>query len=428
MNKSVGFRRFIALLTGWAIPLSLIAINPANAATTLTLNDIYSQNKVIKIELILPLATVQALNNPATFKVYVPGQVKISSGALTSGLLDINVKLKGTTSMSALSGTPSFKIRFKKDEAGLGYLGLRRMTLNAMTQDSSKVHEFGAYALFNAMGVPASKTGWAKVLVNGASRGLYVNVEQPDQIFISKRFKDITQHIYEGISMKDMKVGNDDGGEQTGSFFADYGWKVTPNKSDLTAALTQLNEPDQAKWYENLNTYFDRTTLIKTLAVENFIGHWDGYSGPDINNYYLRTSTRNKFTLIPWGTDQTFGENRQTSIAGDTFFYPLVSERADQPWATNLKRGLLYVRCINYKPCRTQYLLQLKAVSTMATTMKLGEKMTAAAKLIDTTLVLQYRSNPSMLSVIRKEQTRTVKFITAQQGKVRQVLTSYGVR
>lgn len=428
MNKFVGFRRFIALLTGWAIPLSLMAISPANAATSLTLNDIYSPTKVIKIELILPLATVQALNNPSTFKVYKPGQVKITSGTLTSGLLDINVKLKGTTSMSALRSTPSFKIRFKKDEAGLGYLGLRRMTLNAMTQDTSKVHEFGAYSLFNAMGVPASKTGWAKVLVNGESKGLYVNVEQPDQIFISKRFKDITQHIYEGVAMKDLLVGHDDGADQSGSFLTDYGWKVTPNKNDLTAAISSLNEADPAKWYENLNTFFDRTSLIKTLAVENFIGHWDGYSGPDINNYYLRTSTRNKFTLIPWGTDQTFGENRQSSIAGDTFFYPLVSERANQPWANNLKRGLLYVKCINYKPCRTQYLLQLKAVSAMATTMKLGEKLSNAAKVIDSTLVYQFKTDPSMLSTIHKEQTRTIKFIASQQANVKKALTTYGVK
>jgi spore coat protein CotH len=67
---------------------------------------------------------------------------------------------------------------------------MKRLTLNAMTQDTSKIHEYGAYALFNAMGVPASKTGWARVYVNGVDRGLYLNVEQPDEVFASKRFKD----------------------------------------------------------------------------------------------------------------------------------------------------------------------------------------------------------------------------------------------
>jgi len=418
----------MALFAAWALPLSLLAVSPAQANNALTLNDIYSPAKVLKIELTLPARSVESLNNPATFKVYVPGQVKISYGSLTSPLLDINLKLKGTTSMSALNATPSFKIRFKKDAAGLGYLGLRRMTLNAMTQDTSKVHEFGSYALFNAMGVPASRTGWAKVLVNGANKGLYVNIEQPDQVFMSSRFRDITQHVYEGVAMKDLKLGSDDGAEQTGSFLVDYGWKVTPNKNDLKSVITAVNETDPAKWYENLNTYFDRATLIKTLAVENFVGHWDGYSGPDINNYYLRTSTTNKFILIPWGTDQTFGENRQTAIAGDTFFYPLVSERADQPWATNLKRGLLYVKCINYKPCRTQYLLQLKAVSTMATTMKLSAKITNAAKVIEPTLKDQFITDPATLALIHKEQARTLRFIVVQQGNVKKALTTYGVK
>jgi hypothetical protein len=428
MNKIVGFPKVIALLLAWTLPLSLLAVSPAQAQTGLTLNEIYSSNKVLKIELTLPAHSVESLNNPATFKIYVPGQVKISYGSLTSPLLDISLKLKGTTSMSALNATPSFKIRFKKDAAGLGYLGLRRMTLNAMTQDTSKLHEFGSYALFNAMGVPASKTGWAKVLVNGANKGLYVNIEQPDQVFMSKRFRDITQHVYEGVATKDLKLGNDDGAEQTGSFLVDYGWKVTPNKNDLKSIIDAVNEADPAKWYENLNTFFDRTTLLKTLAVENFVGHWDGYSGPDINNYYLRTSTGNKFSLIPWGTDQTFGENRQTSIAGDSFFYPLVSERADQPWATNLKRGLLYVKCINYKPCRTQYLLQLKAVSSMTTSIKLSIKMTNAAKVIEPILKDQFNTSPATLTLIHKEQARSLRFIAVQQANVKKALTTYGVK
>jgi hypothetical protein len=64
----------------------------------------------------------------------------------------------------------------------------------------------------------------------------------------------------------------------------------------------------------------------------------------------------------------------------------------------------------------------------MASTMKLGEKMSNASKVIDSTLVFQYKSNPSMLSVIHKEQARSIKFITTQQGKVKQALNLYGVK
>ncbi|MEY2815458.1 MAG: hypothetical protein RJA78_34 [Actinomycetota bacterium] len=428
MKKIAGYPRFIARFVSWALLASALGVSPASAAPALTLADIYNPAKVIRVDLTLPAASVTSLNDPKTFRTYVPGQVKIVTNTASSPLLDVSVKLKGSTSMSALRATPSFKIKFKKDANGQGYLGLRRMTLNAMTQDTSKIHEFGAYALFNAMNVPAPKTGWAKVSVNGVSKGLYVNVEQPDQIFMAKRFKDITQHIYEGIATKDLKIGNDDGLEQTGAFLVDYGWKVTPNKFDLGELIGVSNETEQAIWFERMNEYFDRDTLITTFAVESFLGHWDGYSGPDINNYYLRSSTRNKFTFIPWGVDQTFGENRQTETLGDTFYYPLLSERADQPWAKNLKRGMLYVKCINYKPCRTQYLLKLKAVSAKATSMKLGDLMTKTAKIIDPTLAIQFKSSPSLLTQIRNEQARSVRFIGVQQSKVKKVLAEAGIK
>ncbi len=428
MKKMAGYPRFIAHFVTWALLATALGVSPASAAPTLTLADLYNPAKVLRVELTLPAASVTSLNDQKTFRVYVPGQVKIVSNTASSPLLDVNVKLKGSTSMSALRATPSFKIRFKKDDAGQGYLGLRRMTLNAMTQDTSKLHEFGAYALFNAMNIPASKTGWAKVMVNGVSRGLYANIEQPDQIFMAKRFRDITQHVYEGIAMKDFKLGNDDGVEQSGAFLADYGWKVTPNKFDLGELIDAANETDQAVWYERMNEYFDRDALITFFAVESFLGHWDGYSGPDINNYYLRSSTRKKFTMIPWGVDQTFGENRQTDTLGDSFFYPLLSERADQPWSKNLKRGMLYVKCINYKPCRTQYLLKLKAVSAKATSMKLGDMMTKTAKVIDPTLAVQFKSNPNLLTQIRNEQARSVRFIGVQQSKVKKALADYGIK
>jgi hypothetical protein len=60
--------------------------------------------------------------------------------------------------------------------------------------------------------------------------------------------------------------------------------------------------------------------------------------------------------------------------------------------------------------------------------MKLGEKLSNAAKVIDSTLVYQFKSNPSILAVIHKEQTRTVQFIAAQQANVKKALTTYGVR
>jgi len=428
--SKVAFIRRIAI--GLLAPLTLVGLfaGSAEAASPLTLTDIYNPAKITRIDFNLPASSVTSLNTQETLETYVPGSVTLTSGTKTSGTQEIQVRLKGSTSLQKLDWTPSFKIKFKKGPTGLGYLGLRRMTLNAMTQDDSKLHEFGAYALFNAMGVQASKTGWARVYVNGIDKGLYINVETPDETFMSRKFRDITQHVYEGAG-SDLWMGSDYGDNKTGPFLVDYGWKVTPNKYDLNnlIAYTYLNDP--ATWYSGLNTVTDRASLLKFFAVENFIGHWDGYSGPDKNNYFIRSNTQGKFTFIPWGTDQTFGENRWSALVGDTFDMPMLSDRSDQPWVQNLDRGRLYVQCINYKPCKVAYLQALKAVSAKAASLGLATKFSNAAKVIAPVLQVQYGQNLSTMKYlddIRTEQNRTIWYVANRRIQVADLLKQNGIK
>jgi len=402
----------------------------ANAAAPITFADIYNPAKVTIIDFTLPAASVASLNTQDTLETYVPGSVTLTSGTKTSGPQEIQVRLKGSTSLQKLDWTPSFKIKFKKGPLDLGYLGLRRMTLNAMTQDGSKLHEFGAYALFNAMGVQASKTGWARVYVNGRDKGMYVNVETPDETFMTRRFKDITQHVYEGAG-SDFYNWSDWGEKDTGAFQVDYGWKVTPNKFDLANLIAHSNQSLSSTWYPGLQVITDRASMIKFFAVENFLGHWDGYSGPDKNNYFIRSNTQGKFTFIPWGPDQTFGENRATPEIGDTFEMSLLSERSDHPWAKDMARGRIYVQCINNKTCKTAYLQALKAVSAKATSMKLTEKLASAAKLIEPWLQVQYGTSSQakkILSDIRIEQNNAILFVTKMQTKVADLLKQNGIK
>ncbi|NDE89133.1 MAG: hypothetical protein EB055_04060, partial [Micrococcales bacterium] len=230
---------------GLAITLLAGVLGPAQAAPPLSAADIYNPLKIVRADLTLPQSSVDSLDSldKSQLVIYVPGTLSMSLDGRTSGNLDIKVRLKGSTSLYRLSETPSFKVKFKNSSLPNGYQGLKRLTFNAMVQDSSKIHEYGAYSLFNAVGVPASRTGWVRLYINGVDRGLYVNVEQPDNSFMGRKFKDITQHIYEGVYNKDFQLGNDYGDDKTGAFLVDYGWKATPNKRDLAKAINY-----QADW------------------------------------------------------------------------------------------------------------------------------------------------------------------------------------
>ena len=55
-------------------------------------------------------------------------------------------------------------------------------------------------------------------------------------------------------------------------------------------------------------------------AVERYIGHWDGYSGQFINNYYLHSDAGGLFSMLPWGTDQTWKEHVAFGAPGAYLF------------------------------------------------------------------------------------------------------------
>ena len=300
------------------------------------------------------------------------------------------------------------------------------MTLNAMTQDNSMLHEVSAYRLYNAMGVPAPKTGFARVYVNGTLKALYVNVESYDDIMLSKRFNDVTQHLYEGVAFKDFKLGNDNGGNDSGSFPTREGWSMVPNKADITAAIKTATMKTGASWWSAMAKTFDRKKLIMLFAVDNFIGNWDSYSGPIVNNYFIRSNNQNQFTMMPWGTDNTFGENRKTPELGDDYFFPVDTPQAAFPWisdpyfkgAKTLPRGILFQKCLNYAPCKTEYLLNLKAVIAKVQSTKLTTFMfNTSGLLVDFSDELK-----------ASEQRRTIAWVDKQIVKVKAVLKKNGIK
>jgi len=407
----------------WLAALLLLALSAngvsAASAAGFSQADIFDPTKINSINFTIPAASVTALNTVATAKTYTAASVTITAAGYTMGPIQIGLRLKGSTSLELLNKTPSFKLAFNWGASkGQRLVGLKNLTLNAMTQDGSHLHEFAAYKLSNAMNVPAPRTGWADVKVNGVERGLYVSIETYDDVMLANHFTDTTQHLYEGMALQDLKPGNNDGAKDTGHYLVHEGWGAYPNKNDLGQLIWAANQTNLAAWWKQLATVTDRAELIRFFALENFVGQWDGYSGPIINNYMIRSNLDGKFAFMPWGMDQSFGENRQTVQPYDDYFFPMDKPQVGFPWVqqsfhkTVMDRGLLFRKCLAYAPCKTEYLLDLKATSAKATAIKLVTAMKAAATL----------QEPYLDSSIFGEQTRTEAWVGKQQTRVAALL------
>ena len=233
---------------------------------------------------------------------------------LTPSPMKVEVRLKGDASFEPLTGKAAFKLKFKKTER---FLGLRKMTLNNMHEDASMIHETLAYASFRANGVPAPRTSFAYVYVNGEDFGLELNVETVDADLLEKRFGSFdseTQHLYEGEDGTDVIPGD------APEFEVDEGEEG--NIADLEALIEAVNSAGPEPWSTRVAPFADLGEMTAMWAVEKYIGHWDGYAGQpgqnghQPNNYYLASLPGGEFQMLPWGTDETFQQNRHIPFEG----------------------------------------------------------------------------------------------------------------
>jgi hypothetical protein len=79
---------------------------------------------------------------------------------------------------------------------------------------------------------------------------------------------------------------------------------------------------------------------------------------------------------------------------------------------------MLFQKCLDYKPCKTLYLTELKSVSAKATSSKLATFMFNTSGLI---------SDFSNVDA-RAEQTRSVNWMKKQQSNVAALLKKNGIK
>jgi hypothetical protein len=226
----------------------------------------------------------------------------------------VEIRLKGNVSGSfrTLDGKAAFKLKFKKSEP---FLGLRKMTLNNMVEDDSFLHETLSYRVFRAAGVPASRTGFAWLRLNGEDFGLYLNLENLDKVDLERWFGPFAdpQHLYEGESGVDVEPG------RAGEFEVDEGNEA--DLSDLEALIESANSFLGPGWSGHVASRIDLEEMTRMWAVEKYVGHWDGYSGEETafrpNNYYLYSDAQGRFQMLPWGTDNTWEPLKRPEFEGD---------------------------------------------------------------------------------------------------------------
>lgn len=279
---------------------------------------------------------------------------------------DVGIHLKGGWgSLRTLDAKAGFKVDLNEFE-DQRIAGQETLTLNSMVQDPTYLHEYLTYTLFRDLGVPAPRTGWTQVYLNGEYYGLYLWVETVDDTFLDRWYDVEDGSLYEGAYGVDLYNGEEY------SFEYDEGPDPDDHTDLVDLMLLLDHDPSEAALIV-LEQSVDIDEFLMVMAVEAGSLHWDGYTTQ--NNYRLyHDPVSGRFSMIPWGTDQTWV---------DWWYGPYDG------------RGRLFQWCLAVESCKLRYNEKLRQVADRIESLPLESMMDRADLWLDPVILIDPRRESS---------------------------------
>ena len=266
--------------------------------------DLYDPKAIPEFELLFDAAALAVLSSTAEAdrETWVHGTLKF--GSMTFN--DVGVRRKGSRTFRALPQKASFKVKLNKYVKGQKLYGLEELTLNNQISSYTFVTERLSFYFFRSLGLPAQRANSAKLKINGADYGLYLNLETPDEELLKRLFGAKAKTLYESNWGSDWLPGSERG------FEIDVEDPAAPagTAPDLVALFKLVQSATDANLLADVAPRLHTTQWLRFSAAEGVAAQWDGYGygvyGP--HNYFMAGDTDGKFSLIPWSLDSSLHE------------------------------------------------------------------------------------------------------------------------
>jgi hypothetical protein len=204
----------------------------------------------------------------------------------------------------------SLKLDFNRFDDSLRLDGLKKLNLQSMSADPSKMRDRLAYSLYRDMDVVAPRAVHARVFINGGYHGLFAAVEQIDGRFTAKHYPESGDgNVYKQLwpserattaKIEEALRTNDD--------------PQSLDVSDFIAFKNAVDSATEANFEETIAPFIDFDQLARFIVVDRAVNDYDSIMafyfgpgwGPDNQNYYWYSAGSGQFTLIPWDFDKAF--------------------------------------------------------------------------------------------------------------------------
>lgn len=210
----------------------------------------------------------------------------------------VAVHIKGSAgSRRGIDENAALTLSFGKFKPGQTFHGLKKLHLNNSVQDGTRMHEMIGSELYRRAGIPATRVTHGFVKINGNDQGLYVVKEGFDKVWLRRNFPDPGGNLYDGGFLQD--VDNDlERDEGSGP----------DDRADLRGLAAAAELRDVQARREALGQWLDLDQFTTFCALQNLLCDWDGYVYNRNNYRVYREPRTGRFTFLPHGMDQLFGE------------------------------------------------------------------------------------------------------------------------
>ena len=313
---------------------------------------------------------------PATFTLTYTKTARGRSTITRYGPWVIGVHAKGYYGSFRCLQDDKAGLKLKFSNSSQRIDGIKKLTLNNMVQDGSMSREAISYEAFRSMGIAAPRTGYARVVVNGEPKGLYLNLETYDDVMLARWFP-TTQHLYEGsyglITWDGWCCTND---AYSPHYEVDEGDDV--DRSDLQNLLSTAQNFSDG-WYARMAPIANLEQMTRMWALEAYLGHWDGYSQFITNNYFIHFDGYGIATMHPWGMDNSLQGAPRYDFSGEHF---------------------IFNGCVADPICASMYTDALRAVNTKIKSLRLNERAEKIAMVVGTYCGCDASGNVSFLETM----------------------------
>jgi spore coat protein H len=239
-----------------------------------------------------------------------PASFYLKNSILEESVDTVGFRLRGRT--SRVSEKKSFKITFNAFEKGRNFYGLQKMNLNGEHNDPAIVRSKLCWDLYSLIGMKSTRANHYALYINDEYYGLYINVEHIDDTFIERNYTDEVGNLWKCTYPADLtyRGANPDSYKFIENNTKVYDLKTNEADDDyskLAFFIYALNFYNSEQFEEFAMQAMDVASFIKYFGMNVLVGSWDDYWFLSSNYYIYHNPADNKFSIIPYDYDNTFG-------------------------------------------------------------------------------------------------------------------------